>query len=79
MEKEDKASKSMTKWLGVTNMNSLAKMTGYKNEDDLNACVSIYTNSANEERSTRLSLFSAAIDALLDKRDIEGFSLLNMK
>jgi hypothetical protein len=31
---------------------------------------------ANAEKSARLSLFQAAIDALLDERDIEGFSVI---
>ena len=57
-------------------MNLLLHMAGCINEDNLNARVSIYTTLANTEKSTRLSLFQAAINALLDKRDIEGFSVM---
>ena len=75
-EKEDKASKSVTKWLGENRMNLLLNMTGCLNEDDLNTRVLIYSVLANAEKSARLSLFQAAINTLLDERDIEGFLVM---
>ena len=75
-EKEDKASKLVTKWLGVNCMNSLLNMAGFKNKEELNATVSVYSTLANVEKATRLSLFQAVIDALLDKREIKGFSVM---
>ena len=54
-------------------MDSLLNMTGCKNEEELNATVPIYTTLANAEKIARLGLFQAAIDALLDMRDIESF------
>ena len=57
-------------------MNSLLHMTGRLNEDDLNARVSIYAVVVDAEKSMRIRLFQAAINTLLDERDIEGFSVM---
>ena len=57
-EKEEKASKSVTKWLGVNRVNSLLNMTGCKNEEELNAIVPIYTTMANAEKTERASASS---------------------
>ena len=51
-------------------------MTGCKNKEELNVNVPVYTTLANAETSARLSLFQAAIDALLDMQKIEGFSVM---
>ena len=58
-EKEVKASKSVTKWLGENHMNSLLHMTGRLNEDDLHARVSIYAVVVDAEKSMRIRLFQA--------------------
>ena len=75
-EKEEKTAKFVTKWLGVNHMNSLLNMTDCNNEEKLNASVTIYTIMTKEKKTGRIGLCQAAINALLDMRSMEGFSVM---
>ena len=57
-------------------MKALLNITGYRNKEGLNAVIPIYFTMTNIDKLFCLGLFQAAIDALLDERNIKRFAVM---
>ena len=74
--KEEREATSVAKWLGDDRMDALLNMTLCASETDLVNLRPLYSKLAGAKEASRLGLLQAAIDSLLDKRNMEDFSCM---
>ena len=76
LAKEVKEATSVAQWLGDDRLEALLNMTLCASEKDLVTARPLYSKLADAKEASRLGLLQAAIDSLLDKRNMEDFSCM---